>query len=91
MLRLFLLRLWPALIPLIAYFLWMRWRNRVRHKQGLEAMRLREGPWLAAVLCSIFTAGVLLVILGTEGEMQEGSYVPPKLVDGKVVEGHFEP
>jgi hypothetical protein len=90
MLRLLLFRLWPALIPIILYVLWMRWRNHTARKNGLAEMRLREGPWVIAVLCSMAIGALMLVLVGLEGDKVGTNYQPPRLVDGKIVEGHFD-
>ncbi len=64
----------------------------------LLLVRVRSGgppqhnhPWTA-----IFIAGLLLVVASfiytglTEGETTKGVYVPPQVVNGKIVPGHVE-
>jgi len=74
----------PLLLPALLYWLYLR----VQEKRGRP---VREVPlsWLAVI-------GVFFVIIvlsagwfsGSEGP--GGKYIPPEVVDGKVVPGHFE-
>lgn len=74
----------PLLFPALLYWMYLRWQE----KRGRP---VREVPisWLAVI-------GVFFVVIvlsagwfsGKEGP--DGKYIPPSVVDGKVVPGHFE-
>lgn len=74
----------PLLLPALLYWLYLRFQER----RGISP---REVPlsWLAV-------AGVLLlvIVLGAGwlagNEPPSGKYIPPHVVDGVVVPGHFE-
>ncbi len=61
----------------------------VRVRSGLPVQH--RHPWTG-----IFIAGLLLVVASfiytglTEGETTKGVYVPPQVVNGKIVPGHVE-
>jgi heme A synthase len=82
--RIFLQIAIPLLLPALLYWLYLS----IQEKRGQP---VREVPisWLAA-------AGVVLVAIGlvvgwfADSEKPGGKYVPPSVVDGKVVPGHFE-
>jgi hypothetical protein len=85
MIRIVLTRLALILLPFALnglYLLLLRWRpNAVRP----------QTPWTP-----LFIAGLSLVILSflvlglTEGDSTKGVYIPPHVVDGKIVPGHIE-
>lgn len=87
---LFLFRFWPVIVPLLLYMLWMR---RVRHlarKAGEEPPHFRDGPlyWLAASMLAV--AALCFFALGVAMEERTGTYVPPRVEDGKMIPGHIE-
>jgi hypothetical protein len=88
MLRLLLIRLWPALIPIALYLLWVfvLRKEKVRHK-------LTEGPLFWTLVTSVLLAVGMLFWYGiNEQGNWSGTYVPPQgggagreLVPGQVV------
>lgn len=74
----------PLLLPALLYWLYLKMQER-------RGVTVREVPlsWLAV-------AGVLLliIVLGAGWlagkEPPSGKYIPPHVVDGVVVPGHFE-
>jgi len=74
----------PLLLPALLYWLYLR----LQEKRGRP---VREVPisWLAVI--GVF---FVLIVLGAGwlagSEPPSGKYVPPSVVDGKVVPGHFE-
>ena len=88
---LFLLRFWPALLPLIVYWLWWKKAHARALKEGKPTPLFREGPWYWAVLSSLLIAAFCFVILGLLPAAEKGVYVPPHVENGKVISGHTEP
>lgn len=88
-----LLELWPVLLPLLAYVLWHLRKRRKARKAGEPLPRLREGPWVWAVLAAIGVGVVLLLGWGFSLEPQPMSrgYTPPHWEDGKMIPGSVEP
>lgn len=88
---LFLLRLWPVLIPLFVYLVWMR---RVRNKAraaGGPIPHFGQGPWFWALVASL-TIGILLFLsFGLSHERNTGAYVPPHMENGKIIPGEVVP
>jgi hypothetical protein len=75
----------PLLLPTILYVLWAT-STRRRSRIGLR----HSWPWLAlagVALC----AGVLVAAWLRTGTGGNGTYVPPHVVDGKVVPGELVP
>lgn len=74
----------PLLLPALVYWLYLR----IQEKRGIG---VREVPlsWLAVL-------GVLLLVISLGAgwlagkEPPSGKYIPPSVVNGVVVPGHFE-
>lgn len=88
---LFLFRFWPALIPLLAYWLWMMNTRRKARKAGEPEPRFADGPWYWAVLASLVTGAFCLLYLGATTEGETGDYIPPHVEDGVLVPGRVAP
>jgi hypothetical protein len=90
MIRLLLLRLWPALLPLLVYWIWLRHIGRKATINGKPALRFRDGPWYWAVLASLLIAVVSFAILGLTQPAEKGAYTPPHMENGNIVPGQVE-
>ena len=94
MLRLFLFRFWPVLIPLIAYEIWFCGCARPGRKatmEGKQVLRFRDGPWYWVVLSSFIIAVVCFIFLGEEATQGgKGTYIPPHMENGTLVPGQVE-
>lgn len=83
--RAFLTIFIPLLLPSLVYWLYLS----IRRQQGLP---YREIPWIWLVAAGAVLAVVAVTLLWFEqGADPTGRYVPPQVVDGVVVPGHFEP
>lgn len=91
MLRLMLVRCWPALIPIGLYLLWF-WRQRRRaRKAGLPLPHITDGPWLLTAVASVlFLAASLFAIPLLAGHNSGTNYQPKELIDGKLVPGKLD-
>jgi hypothetical protein len=91
MIRFILERLWPALIPLLLYVLWHVWRARKYREQGLEAPKLKDGPWMATLLIMLGLAALCLIVLGVLAPKRNHvAYEPARIENGKIVKGHLD-
>lgn len=92
MLRLFLFRFWPVLIPLIGYWLWWRMVGCKATIDGQPVRNFRDGPWYWAVLASLLVAVGCFALLGEEATQgTTGTYIPPHMENGTVVPGQIAP
>ena len=91
MLRLMLLRCWPALIPISLYLLWFWHRRRLARKLDHPVPHITDGPWLlTAFLSVIFFAISLFAIPLIEGGNSGTNYQPKQLIDGTLVPGKLD-
>ncbi|GAB3447640.1 DUF6111 family protein [Insolitispirillum peregrinum] len=83
----------PLLLPAVTFFLWVRLRNAYIRHNGGEVPPVERGVWFWLALAG----GVLLLVwlalsaLLAPGGRPGDAYVPPMLIDGKIVPGHSEP
>jgi hypothetical protein len=87
MLRVVLTVIIPLLLPTALWLVWIAAMNRADGKGG--AWAVAPWPWLLAGGVAL-TAATLYVVNVGFGREDEGRYVPPTVVDGKLVPGHFE-
>ncbi len=94
MVRTILSILIPFILPFVCFAIWSWYANRKREtlEHGEELQKWQTWPWGRLIL----TGGVLVIIsLGFlffgNDPIPEGRWVPPTVVDGVVVPGHFEP
>ncbi len=92
MIRTLLVRILPFLVPIILFAVWYFLARRRAGKAGEKAPSWREAPWGWIAL-----SGLLVLALGlaffrfSTGASPDGTYVPPKYEDGRVIPGHVEP
>jgi hypothetical protein len=59
--------------------------------RGRPGMTRPQTPWTVLFIVGLSLVAASFVYLGlTEGETTGGVYVPPHVVDGKIVPGHVE-
>ena len=87
MLRVVLTVVVPLLLPTA---LWLGWiaATRPADTRG-GAWAVAPWPWLLAGGVMLAAATLYVVNVGF-GHEEGGQYVPPSVVDGKLVPGHFE-
>ncbi len=92
MLKLILLKLWPALIPLGFYLIWVLILSRRVGDGRRIAEHVRRSMLFWAIMASIVLLIGSFVFWGfTQQENKAGTYVPPTVVDGELVPGHVAP
>ena len=91
MLKLLLLRFWPALIPVALYVVWRVIRRKKADADIIEVKETNdEGKWWwITLLSSLAIALIMLAFIAFETQPRDfGDYNPPKVVDGQVVPAH---
>lgn len=95
MIRLLLLRFWPALLPLAFYFGWLWARYFLLKKQGKApsfSELISRTPLFFASLASLFLLLLCFLWLGlSQPRDTTGHYIPPHQENGAIVPGHVEP
>lgn len=86
-----LLRFWPILLPLIAYFLWISYCRRKAQRSGKPVPAFRDGPWVLAVASSLALAILGLLYLGLSSEPNDGVFIPAHMEDGKLIPAQVIP
>jgi len=83
----------PLVLPTVLYFMWLSAERRRQEKLGAgEALEWADAPWIwlgAIGLLLATMVAVALALIG--GEPTIGQYVPPQIIDGRIVPGHVEP
>lgn len=84
----------PFLAPFLCYAVWIWFAARKQETldEGRTPARWQEWPWAWLVSIGGGFAIVSLIGLFALGDLNtDGQYVPPTVVDGEVVPGHYEP
>ena len=84
----------PFLTPFIAYAIWVWFARRKQEmkEHGEKLHSWQTWPWLKLVIAGGLLVIASLVTLNFSAEpLNEGRWVAPRVVDGVVVPGHFEP
>ena len=89
MTREFLTLFVPLVLPTVLYLAWLR---AMRWSEVGGAVSWRRLPWVWLVVTGVaLTALVLFVVTVHFGTAVPGTYVPPRLENGRIVPGHIEP
>ena len=88
MLRTTLIHILILLAPSILYIAFLLLSRRLRLSRSQAAETLRQMPWVRLLGSGlVLTAASLVVWAMTGGGDPEGTYVPPRIVDGEIVPG----
>ena len=89
--RVLLQYLLPLLLPTILWLIWYFAIGQRRAAADGTTSRLAHGPWFWLVLGGLGLLGLSLIYTAlTHGFDPSGTYVAPRLEDGRVVPGHVE-
>lgn len=81
--RILLTRLLLFLLPFVLYYAFLTLSHRRPQREFT--------PWMLLAIAGLLLVAASFVWLGlTEGETTAGRYVPPHVVNGKIVPGHVE-
>lgn len=82
----------PLLLPFAIYALWFERARTVALRQGLAGPRLQDAPLVVLTGCGVVLAVIFLFGFWLfEEQEKNGTYVPPRVIDGQVVPGHVDP
>lgn len=77
------------LLPIALLVFWLRWRTKRNSEDGLtEADERKAKITLLALIAGILVAAFSLRYFDDSGS-PSGRYVPARVEDGKVIDGHF--
>lgn len=94
MVRAILTILLPFLVPFVifGFYAYFAARKRAKEANGLEIQAWENWPWSTLISAGGLCALVgLFVVFYDPNPPQEGVWVPPTVVDGEIVDGHFAP
>ncbi len=104
MIRLLVEFLLPLVAPTLAYALWLAWRQRGGGQpasgdaEGGQGAAPKPADWRSAPWIWLGAAGIALVAavaigLGMSRSLGGigGTYVAPRVIDGRIVPGHVDP
>lgn len=87
MIRVFLFYLIPFLLPFVMYAIYLYFDKRAG---GTKGWRLTSASIVAVV--GLLLMSISLFILGlTTGSSPDGTYMPPKFKDGKLIDSYIIP
>lgn len=90
MLRLMVLRFWPALLPILIYLAWLAYARRKAGKKGEPKPGFTDGPWIWAVAMTFAIIIGSFVLMGLQGEPRSGTYIPAHIENGELVPARVE-
>ena len=74
--------------PFAVYALWVFIQRRIaKSPRGGAQLTWRDAPWTWLTMAGLVLMIASLVFLGQSSGEPPGEYVPPHVVDGKVIEG----
>lgn len=90
MTRMLLQYLFPLILPIAVYLVWT-WIAGKRRRTAEEPPLWYEGPWFWLIVAGFLLMVTVLAISATiGGGSPEGTYVPPRVEDGRVVPGYVK-
>ena len=84
----------PLLAPTIAYLIWGWFMRKRKHDldDGKKLEAWQTWPWRYLVGAGAILSMISLLLLGlTTNNNLTGKYIPPTVIDGELVPGHFIP
>ena len=88
----FFLRILLVLIPILALFLWLRWRMKRDLDEATREVEFRR-LWTGALVLvvAMLLTGLGLRFFDDASGDTDLVYVPARVEDGKVIPGHYVP
>ena len=92
MIRVLLFYVAALVFPLVAFMLWRYLAGLAKSTKGAAPVQQPPVPWTWLSLAGVILLMVAFVFMATlDGGEPDQVYHPPKLIDGKIQPGHFEP
>jgi len=89
MIRVFLTIVVPLMVPTALYLLWITIFAAPRER---ATGGWRSVPWLWLATAGVLSLVIVLFVVAVGfGTRQEGVYVAPRYVNGRIIPGHIEP
>ena len=82
----------PLLTPIIAYIIWGLYIKRKQHDidAGQKLDPWQQWPWRWFIISGTILMMFSLLFLGlSDGDNLDGKYIPPAVIDGQLIQGHF--
>ena len=84
-----LIRIALLLLPMVGLIMWLRWRARRKAGEEIsDGEYLRLQITLGGIAALLLVAGLSLKFMDDSGAAGK-VYVPAKIVDGQLIDGHF--
>jgi hypothetical protein len=81
----------PLLLPTLLYLVWAVLIHKNGGNDEEELRWLRRGPWLWLILGGVVLMAIALSVTAwISGVDLTGTYLPPRIENGRVVPGRFE-
>ena len=82
----------PLVLPVVVYGIYLQLaRRKARLKQEGRLPAWQDAPWSMIVLSGCLLLGAtLLTVRFMDEDTIDGTYQPPRIVDGQIEEGHVE-
>ncbi len=93
MIRQLILTLLPFLLPLVLYYIYFMYVNRLAHKQHIDLQKafLKTAPWLILFGIGLVLMGITLSIWALTSGAEPGEiYHPPALENQQIAPGGFK-
>ena len=87
--RIFIQVILPLLAPAILYAIWTNAARRRSGQGGLPGWE--EGHWFWMIVAGFVLVVGIFVFAVFGSRTEDGTYIPPRLEDGKVVPGRIVP
>ena len=84
----------PFLIPFLFFgvYAFFAARKKAKEADGAEISAWENWPWTwLSISGGVFTLAALFFLFYDPNPPAEGVWVPPTVVDGEIVDGHFIP
>ncbi len=82
---LFLFRVWPVVLPLLAYLVWLQTVRYQAKKNNLPMPHYRGGAWYWVVLASLLTALVCFLGIMVSKQDNKGVYTPSHMEGDHII------
>lgn len=87
--RIFLQVILPLIAPAVLYAIWTNAARRKAGQSGLPGWE--EGHWFWMIVAGFVLVVAIFVFFVLGNRDEDGTYIPPRFEDGKVIPGRIVP